>query len=361
MTQKAFLSPVPGAGGVTGTMSGNYDVAALLRQLPEASIPVVTLVPAFHLRRTGTDPAHARLLAEAARSAKLPPILVQKNGLRIIDGMHRVEVAKLRGEATVSACIVDCSDEEALVLAVKSNIAHGLPLSRVDRIASAERILAAHPDWSDRAVAGVAGLSAKAVASLRDDPKGATPIGTKRLGRDGKWHPVAAAEGRRRAAEYIQANPGASLRQVARETDVSLGTVHDVRERIRRGVDYATRVPLPSNPEIPHPAAVRKVAPHRPSLATRDISAASRPQSPPPTWLALSGKLANDPTLRYTEGGRAFLRWMTRHSLQCGEWREFAENIPQYWLEDIGRIAADIGEQWHQFAEWLQDKQDQVS
>jgi hypothetical protein len=49
------------------------------------------LVPGFHLRQEGTDPAHVRLLADAAGSVQLPSILVQKSGSRIIDGLHRLE------------------------------------------------------------------------------------------------------------------------------------------------------------------------------------------------------------------------------------------------------------------------------
>ena len=170
--------------------SSKVDPIPMIEQLPEVSIPVASLVPGFHLRHEGTDAAHVRLLADAAGSVKLPAILVQKSGSRIIDGMHRVEAAKLRGEWTIGARLVDCTDSEALVLAVKSNTLHGLPLSRADRISSAKRILAAHVDWSDRAVAGITGLSAKAIASLRNSSTGDTRFDGKRLGRDGKRRPV---------------------------------------------------------------------------------------------------------------------------------------------------------------------------
>src|ERR1039458_2151633 len=223
--------------------SGNSDPMSMIEQVPEVSVPISLLVPGFHLRQEGTDPAHVRLLADAAGSVQLPSILVQKSGSRIIDGLHRLEVAKLRGEWTISARIVDCTDSEALVLAIKSNTLHGLPLSRADRISGAKRMLAAHPDWSDRAVAGITGLSAKSIASLRNSASGDTPFYGKRLGRDGKRHPVMPTEGRLRAAEYIRVHPEASLRQIARETDVSLGTVHVVREKIPRGAGLGSEAP----------------------------------------------------------------------------------------------------------------------
>jgi ParB-like chromosome segregation protein Spo0J len=338
--------------------SGNPDPMSMIEQIPEVSVPVTSLVPGFHLRQDGTDAGHVRLLADAAGSVRLPSILVQSRGSRIIDGMHRLEVAKLRGEWSISARIVDCTDEEALVLAVRSNTLHGLPLTRADRISSAKRILGAHPDWSDRAVAGITGLSAKAIASIRNSTTGGAQFNGKRLGRDGKRRPVTPGEGRRRAAEYIGAHPEASLREVARQTDVSLGTVHDVREELRRRAEQQTQSPPPAADRMtasaaappPRPAPVRTIGP---ASGTR---AAQRP-----AWPMISAKLAGDPALRYTEGGRAFLRWMSAHSMQADEWREFVDAIPQHWLNDVGRIAAAMSEEWRQFAERLGNKLEAVS
>jgi ParB-like nuclease domain len=351
--------------------SGNPDSMIMIELLPEVSVPIDLLTPGFHLRQEGTDPAHVRLLADAAGSVKLPPILIQKNGSRIIDGLHRLEVAKLRGEWNINARVVDCTDSEALVLAIRSNTLHGLPLSRADRISGAKRVLAAHPDWSDRAVAAITGLSAKSIASLRNSSTWDTQFTGKRLGRDGKRHPVLPTEGRRRAAEYIRAHPDASLRQIARETDVSLGTVHDVKDKLRRGL-----APVPAAPEAPEtpmapvmamrptdqaagaPAALRAAGDLRsalqsqPSAPVRAIRTEARPARRL-AWPMISAKLASDPSLRYTEGGRAFLRWMTGHCLGADDWREFIDAIPQHWLPEVGRIAASMSEEWGQFAERL--------
>lgn len=346
---------------------GSHDPMSMVEQSPEVSVPVGSLVAGFHLRQEGTDASHVRLLADAAGSVQLPSILVQKNGSRIIDGMHRVEVAKLRGEWNIRARIIDCTDEEALLLAVKSNTLHGLPLSRADRISSAKRILIAHPDWSDRSVAGITGLSAKAIASLRNNSIGEVDSTVKRLGLDGKRRPVVPAEGRRRAAEYIHAHPVASVREIARAADVSLGTAHGLKERMRReaqaepvaqggaGEDRAAgqlaRRPAP----IPLSTRPEPVQPVRPSPVAISQSAGSR-HGRRLAWSAISAKLAADPTLRYTEGGRAFLRWMSLHSMQADEWREFIDAIPQRWLGDVSRIAASMSEEWRQFAERLDHK-----
>jgi ParB-like chromosome segregation protein Spo0J len=341
--------------------SSKRELADMIDQLPEVSIQISLLTPGVQLRADGIDPAHVRVLADAAESVRLPAILVQRNSLRVIDGKHRVEVANLRGESVISARIVDCTDAEALVLAIKSNTLHGLPLSRADRNSGAERVLAAHPDWSDRAVACVTGLSAKSVASLRNSADDARFSG-KRLGRDGKRHPVMPTEGRRRAAEFMLAHPEASLRQIAREADVSLGTAHVVREKIRCGGDSVSsasgRQAGPrgrASAQASEEAAVVPVSPIRPSAVAPGRGGRSR------RWSAIAAKLASDPSLRYTEGGRTFLRWMTGHCLQEDEWEEFVDTIPQHWLPEIVKIAVSMSEEWGQFAQKLGTKLDEAS
>jgi ParB-like chromosome segregation protein Spo0J len=349
----------------TATIS-YINSSAAIEQSPELDVAVSSLVPGFYLRHAGTNAAHVQLLADAAGSTKLPPILVQKNGSRIIDGMHRVEAAKLRMSEYICARVIDCTDEEAFILAVQTNTLHGLPLTKADRIAGAKRILSSHPDWSDRAVAKVTGLSAKTVGILRNRSTGEIPLLHKRLGRDGKRHPVSGAEGRRRAVDYIKAHPDAPLRQVAREADVSLGTVHDVRERIRRGADpvVGVRGKRPDQPERVSSATSllgRSSSAENASAATAKRGAHNKQNAPQRSWLAISAKLANDPTLRYTEGGRAFLRWMSLHAAHAEEWREFIDAIPLHWLKDIDLIASGVSEEWRMFAEWLRTKQESAS
>jgi ParB-like chromosome segregation protein Spo0J len=365
----AANSVVANAVAAADPSGGNAELMRMAERAPVVSVPVASLIPGFMLRQAGTDAAHVRLLADAAGSVELPPIMVQKRGSRIIDGMHRVEVAKLRGEWSIKARVVDCTDQQALVLAVRANTLHGLPLSRADRIAGAKRILGEHADWSDRAVAAITGLSAKAVASVRNNSVGDMQFRGKRLGRDGKRRPVQAGEGRRRAAEYITAHPEASLRQVARETDVSVGTVHDVRERLRRGTltvpDAPTRPDAaPRQDAIAAPQApTRPAGPGSPLQLARSLPDHGGPGRPcgrdtlQPIWSAIAAKLASDPALRYTVGGRAFLRWMAQHSAQGDEWREFIDAIPGHWRDEVGRIARGMSDEWRQFADQLQGKQ----
>ncbi|AYY12623.1 nuclease [Actinobacteria bacterium YIM 96077] len=325
-------------------------------ELPVREVLVDTLSPGPYLRQGGTDAAHVQLLVDAAGSSELPPILVQDAGCRVIDGMHRLQAAKLRGEGVIKARFVDCSDAEALVLAMTANSSHGLPLSRADRVSGAKQVLSSHPDWSDRAIAGITGLSAKTIASLRSRLAGGADLGNKRLGRDGRRRPVSAGEGRRRAAEYLGAHPNAPLRQVARETDVSLGTVHDVSARLRRGINpqrTSNDDPTPqltTTPTDDHhtdtPTTAAFGAGHTPLRRTNHTE-------PPPTWAGISAKMAKDPTIRYSEGGKEFLRWMALHASDPDGWRKFLNAIPAHWLSIIAPIADNISKEWALFAEQL--------
>lgn len=334
-----------------------------LEHLPREHVPVNSVMPGPYLREAGTNHAHVQLLTDASSASALPPILLQRGSHRIIDGMHRLAAAKLRGEETISAYLIDCSDEEALVLAIKSNTLHGLPLSKADRISGAKRILMAHPDWSDRAVASITGMSAKTIAVLRNRSSDEMVSFEKRLGRDGKRRPVATAEGRRRAAAYLTAHPEASLRQVAREADVSVGTVHTVRRLMRRGVDPVAPASRQKPPPDPGNDDRARAAAPRTATAMCDQPASAvgahipdARQYRPAAWSGISPKIANDPALRYTEGGRAFLRWMGQHAAHAEDWRELVSAVPVHWADEVNAIAESISTEWRMFAAQLRKR-----
>jgi ParB-like chromosome segregation protein Spo0J len=341
--------------------AGKLDLRNL-EKLPARSLAVSSLVPGVYLRQGGTNAGHVQLLLSAAGASELPPILVQSRGRRVIDGLHRLAAAKLRGDETISARLLDCTDVEALVLAIKANTTHGLPLSKADRVSGAKRVLETHPDWSDRAIAGVTGLSANTIASLRSRSGDGPRPGGKRLGRDGRRRPLTVAEGRRRAAEYIRANPDASLRQVAREADVSLGTVHDVSTRIRRGMDpYGNeRGVSQAQKDAAIAAPAPPVSAGMPAALTGTPARRKKHAAAPPTWAAISLKAASDPAMRYTEGGKEFLRWMAQHAVYPDRWREVIDAIPAHWLSVIAPIADNLSGEWSLFAERLRNKQGAV-
>lgn len=315
------------------------------RRLPIRAVAIDALRPGVNIRLEGSRASHVQVLVDAADFAGLPPLLVQQDGWRIIDGAHRWEAAKIRGAETIRVQFLDCTDAEALVLALKSNNSHGLPLSRADRLEGAQQILSEHPTWSDRAIASVANLSAKTIASLRARTADSPVEGAeKRLGLDGRWRPVAAGDGRERAAQYILNNPEASLRQVSRETGVSLGTVHDVSTRLRRGVPAvgpAESGPV-AVPTLPEASGVREARVGRVASACEADDLLC--------WMQVSRRLANDPAIRYSEQGREFLRWMSHHAADGGRWRQLQDAIPPHWVSTLAEVAMSMSVEWAQFA-----------
>jgi ParB-like nuclease domain len=386
-----FRSVVP---DVDEPVAGDWLDLRNFEKLPTREVPVSGLSSGVYLRQGGTNAAHVQLLLDVA---DLPPILVQEDGWRVIDGAHRLAAAKLRGDGVIAARFLDCTDSEALVLGMKANASHGLPLSKADRVSGAKRVVTDHPDWSDRAIADITGLSAKTIASLRTRPAGGAHLDGKRLGRDGRRRPVSAGEGRLRAAEYLSAHPDAPLRQVAREADVSLGTVHDVSARLRRGVspernghrapaaDRPVRPPTGAAPALTVAPSFPAVAPAAKTVPPGANTATPGANTPPPrantatpgvngtplrrrnhidaplTWSGVAAKVAGDPAIRYTDGGKEFLRWMALHAMDPGGWREFADSVPAHWGSVIAPIAETIGKEWNQFAERLKSRQEGMS
>jgi uncharacterized protein YerC len=262
--------------------------------------------------------------------ARLPPILVHRPSMRVIDGMHRLGAAVLRGDELIEVRFFDGSERETFVLGVLSNIAHGLPLSLADRLAAAERIIAAEPAWSDRAIAAAAGLGARTIANIRRRIRIQSDSEVRaRTGRDGRVRPLDSAEGRLRASRIIRERPSASLREVAREAGVSPSTVRDVRRRLQRGED-----------PVPRPRQ------------RRNAESAPPPQSPDLTAILLG--LQNDPALRFSESGRLLLRWIFSRSIRNGERLDVIDKVPPHCTYIIANVARSCADEWLRLAERLE-------
>src|SRR5687768_3713348 len=128
------------------TFAGGSGLRRIAQGVVE-EVALSTLLPADSPRVEGEDADHVRALAEL--ECPLPPVIVHRPTMRVIDGMHRVHAATLRGESQIRVVFFDGSPEEAFVRAVQSNSAHGLPLSQADKSAAARRILESFPQWSN--------------------------------------------------------------------------------------------------------------------------------------------------------------------------------------------------------------------
>lgn len=275
---------------------------------PVTTVPVSALRASQSPRQAGENLEHIRALTDT--TDELPPIIVRRADMRVVDGMHRLRAARLRGDTQIAVRFFEGDDNEAFVLAVRTNVTHGLPLSLADRKAAAERIVTSHARWSDRMIATVSGLSAATVARIRKAHPDLEP--TARVGHDGKVRPVNSIERRRVARAILLAEPTLPLREVARRAGISPETARSVRRR------------LPDEP-----------APERqdPTNIVRQLRA--------------------DPTLRFSETGRTLLRLLEVRSLPPEKWAAIAANMPPHWRDAVAQVAMECADTWRQFAERL--------
>lgn len=305
-------------------------------------VPVEALGPSYSPRLDGVNAAHAALLAQS--EVRLPPILVHRQNMRVIDGMHRLRAVRLRRLDTIEVRFFDGDEHDAFVLAVRLNIAHGRPLSLADREAAATRILLARPEASDRSIAQIAGLAPKTVGAVRRRVSTGDERAGARIGRDGRARPVNSAEGRRMAMEVMARRPDASLREIARSAGISPATVRDVRERMRRGDD----------PVEPGQRGRRHVAKRCVACGGRGHTDDSRPgRRDLPSLLEM---LARDPSLRLNESGRTMFRWLHARADSLANWEDMAGKIPINCAYSFAELAVGCANEWMAFAEQLRDR-----
>jgi hypothetical protein len=297
------------------------------------AIPLSALRSGESPRLEGVDKAHIARLAEM--EAPLPPILIDRRSMQVIDGMHRILAASLKGQATIDAKFFDGSPDDAFLYAVEANVTHGLPLTQADRRAAVDRIIESHPHLSDRAIAGSAGLSARTVAGIRRRSAASQQPAT-RVGKDGRVRPSTLLKGRRRAAEWMTQHPQASLRVVAQAVGVSAATVADVRRRLERGEE---------------PASVRASG----GRTGSDPSALAEAQRPTPSMVL--EKLLRDPSLRYNEQGRLLLLRLLRQTVVGPRERAgLIAAIPPHCTAQVVTLARQYAQTWLEFAQELEDR-----
>ncbi|WP_216651346.1 ParB/RepB/Spo0J family partition protein [Actinomadura litoris] len=317
------------------------------------SVSILDLRPGDSPRLRGEDKAHVMRLAET--EGPLPPILVDRRTMRVIDGVHRLMAASLRGQETIEVEFFDGSPEDAFVLGVEANVRHGLPLSQADRHAAALRILMSQPDMSDRAIAKTTGLGTRVVAEMRRSTDAVPQLNT-RVGRDGRVRPLNGGEGRRRAAELMRENPRTSLRQVARIAGVSPATALDVRRRLERGEE-----PVPAGRSAPAPGSSAASSTPTPSAPPkkpkrsfdRDVEAVKVGEvRAAPSTVALE-KLLRDPSLRHSEQGRRLLRMLKENAAGATNMTDFVASVPSHCLTLAMQIARQNSQMWLEFAREL--------
>jgi hypothetical protein len=266
--------------------------------------------------------------------------------MRVIDGRHRLLAAARRGDTHIAVRYFDGTERDAFVLAVEQNKAHGLPLTAADRKRAAERIIASHQEWSDRAIAAVTGLADKTVAAIRRrhimTEEGSRPL--NRVGRDGRVRPVSTAEGRRIASKLIASQPDASLRTIAKTAGISPSTARDVRDRLRRGDD-----PIPSRQRRPQEPAGCSGSAAR-TIGTRELGTPwmEKEKSRSRAW-----SLRRDPAFRFNETGRMLLRMLEIQLVTAEQREQLLEAVPAHQMDTVAMAARECAIVWQEFAEQL--------
>ncbi|MFI1888222.1 ParB/RepB/Spo0J family partition protein [Streptomyces jumonjinensis] len=333
-----------------------------LEKCPIRAVPIDALKLVDSPRVVGEDDGHIRALAESEEN--FPPIVVDAGTMRVIDGAHRVRAAALRGRSEIRARLYTAVGEEAFVLAVLLNSRHGLPLTTADRRAAAARIMVGCPQWSDRRIARLAGLSPTTVAGLRNRSTVRNEQSNTRVGADGRTRPVSGAAGRLQARELLLGKPEMSLRELARAAGISASTAADVRARLKAGDDplpprLRGTAPAPRRirgdagapvTALPHPALPHPAPPHPAS-----------PHPAPSERALLLQRLRNDPSLRFNESGRSLLRWLSQHPAHSAELAGIAENVPAHCASTAAALIRANLEVWAAYAEELQRRADSVT
>ncbi len=310
------------------------------------SLPVARLDLSGSPRLGGIEKQHVSALAQLAAST-LPPVLVHQRTLRVIDGVHRVHAAILRGEATIAAELIDCDDAEVFIRAVQANSSHGLPLSLEDRRDAGRRILATHPQWSDRMIAKTVGLSPNTVGAIRRRLAGTADASGHRVGLDGRVHRLGQMDTRCAVREALARNPAASVRELARAVGISVGRAHALRhelldERLHEGVLAEGTRAEPHGGDGSADASARR------------RQAASRRHAGGGALLgSLVRMLAADPALRLNEQGRGLLRMLATQTIDPAQWSNLVDIVPAHRADVVIELAESFSETWSRFADEL--------
>jgi hypothetical protein len=313
-----------------------------------AILEISALLESSSSPRTGINAEHVQLLAGLPEGT--PPILVQRTTMRVIDGMHRLHAARLRGDDVIRVVYFDGDDGEAFVEAVRLNAVHGLPLSAGERKAAVGRILTSHPQWSDRRIGAVCGVSPRTVAKTRKCSTDARVQTNNREGRDGRFRPVSAEATRKAACEYAREHPRATLREIARHSGVALGTAMDVRLKLR-AEEAAETAPIQKRSSVVQEKAGPAVAGPVGPIGSRPRSMAGESRNPQTSI----ENLMRDPSLRYTDHGRALLRLMSATLSFIPLIEQTTGKVPDHCYPALSDAAQACAVGWQEVARLFQD------
>jgi ParB-like chromosome segregation protein Spo0J len=279
-----------------------------------ARVPIARLRVAWSPRLSAPDQAHISLLAQVAE--ELPPIVVHRSTMTVVDGVHRLEVFRLQGARVVRVRFFEGSDQEAFVESIRLNSTHGKPLTLQERQQAAVRVLRIHPEWSDRSIAQLCGLSPKTVGARRQRRRGEFVQLPYRVGLDGK------------------------TRRVDSQSHKARDCARTITELANDGRPDSSRVGAEGSNGNGH---------LRQPVLTEYVLAGC--------WNAESstslGKqsLMKDSAWQSTETGRAFARWFDSHQVQGDDWAPYVDQLPLSRLIAVSTAARACADVWQHLAD----------
>jgi ParB-like chromosome segregation protein Spo0J len=194
-------------------------------------------------RQARLDEAHVTALAEMLE--QLPPVIVDKRTMAVIDGAHRIEAFRRAKRTHIRALLFTGDETEAIALSIGNNVRHGKPLTSNERQEAARTLLKRCPDRSDRWIGVICGLSHSTVAQVRHTSEsaeaGIAEAGV-RVGRDGRRRPIDPMPGQAAVARVMTEEPDVSIRQAA-------GVAGVARSTAQRVASQRNREGAPAHPE----------------------------------------------------------------------------------------------------------------
>lgn len=312
-------------------------------------VPIDRLVLGPSPRTSGTDSDHVRLLAEAGDD--LPPILVDKRTLMVIDGAHRLEAARLKCLSHIAVRFFDGTPDESFIAAVRANVTHGKPLTFEERRAAVLRILVMRPELSDNMLGTIVGLSPRTIAKLRRNSSVALAAGT-RLGLDGKRHPAVPADVRSKVERAVARNPMSSSRSIAREVGVSVGTVSRVRNSGRN--EHEERAASRDKGDALCLGSSRGES----VIAFREVVNTPKQQALEvdkfPLTPVSSQELASDRAFASTSFGEWFVAWFEAHDLAENDCERVVKGVPLSRIFIVANMARQRAAAWTLLARALE-------
>jgi ParB-like chromosome segregation protein Spo0J len=298
------------------------DDSVSLAQGEAVSVCLDKLRPGQLLRLGELTSAHIDEVAQL--EGRWPPILINRADHSIIDGHYRYFAARRLGHSTIQCTYFDGDAESAFFEAVRRNLVHGLALSLRERERVGTRVLELHPDWSNRKVAEICGLSHMTVGRLRSNRRPTALNGHldgKRRGRDNKARPIDAVNVRNQIARALSASPEASLRKIAVDVGSSPETVRRVRKELSGKSTQKPRDLVKQSGAVNQPA--------------RDMT-------------------RTDAALTATDEAKRFSEWFRTNG--CADWSDHVLSVPLSRVYEVADEARHRADQWAQFAKALEGR-----